>query len=394
MEQTTALAQQYSDWRPDLQRPDAGQALIGVFARFAELVVARINQAPQRNYFAFLNLIGTQPAPPLPARVPLTFSLVERSPADAVVPAGTQVAAPPLEGEQDEVVFETDTALVVTRAQLGAVLVGDAENDRYSDRTTQARGTGGDPFDVFVGDQPAPHQLFIACDPMLTSPGAKDVTLVLTTPHGAVLQGWPISWAYWDGAGWASVNSTTTVRDGTWRVMLTGLPQLSPQAVNGIWAGWMRAQLDMPLTPGESGLAPESVAVGGRAPQDEVAGLFPFGETSQVKWFYLSADEAIAAGGATARFTAVLTRRGVAGNPATPVQLVWSYKVGSEWKQLGISSSKSDRIGASDADFRDSSWALTRDGDISFRVPRQWPRDLFRGRFGRRLRVEIADEGG
>ena len=281
-EQTTALAQQYTGWRPDLLVPDAGQALIGVFARFAELVVARVNRAPERNYFAFLNLIGTQPAPPLPARVPLTFTLVERSPADAVIPAGIQVAALPLEGEEDEVVFETDLPLVATRAQLMAAFVGDTENDRYSDRTRQASTAEGDPFDPFVGDQPAPHQLLIACDPVLTSPGAKDVTLVLSTPHGTVLQSWPVSWAYWDGARWAPAASTATVRADTWQVALTGLPQLVPHQVNGISAGWVRAQLDMPLTPGESGLAPESVAVGGRVPQDEVAGLYPFGETSQV----------------------------------------------------------------------------------------------------------------
>lgn len=395
IKETTELAQRYSDWCPDPDgAPDVGQALIGIFARFAELVVQRINRAPERNYLAFLNLIGTQPLPPLPARVPLTFSLAERSPADAVVPAGTQVAATPLEGEDEEVVFETETALVVTRAQLQAVVVGDAENDSYRDRTAQASGDDPNPFPAFVGDHPVPHQLFVACDEVLTGPGEKNVTVVVTTPHGALLQSWPISWAYWDGTTWQPASSSTTVRDGAWRVSLTGLPQLPAYEVNAISAGWVCAQLDMPLPLGDSGLAPESVAVGGRAPQDEVAGLFPFGETSQVKWFYLSADEAIAAGGATAHLDVRLARRGTAGNPATPVRLAWSYKVGSEWKELGRSSSQADRVGASEADLRDSSQALTRDGDISFRVPQQWPRELFRGRFGRWLRVEIADDGG
>ncbi|MGH4012335.1 MAG: putative baseplate assembly protein [Pseudonocardiaceae bacterium] len=394
IEQTTELAQLYSDWWPDPARPDAGQALIGIVARFAELVVQRINRAPERNYLAFLNLIGTQPLPPLPARVPLTFSLAERSPADAVVPVGTQVAAAALEGAEDEVVFETEASLVVTRAQLQAVVVGDAENDSYSDRTTPALSADGDPFAAFVGDQLTPHQLFVACDPVLTGPGEKDVTLVLSTPDGAQLASWPISWAYWDGAGWRPASSSATARDGAWRVRLAGLPQLPPHEVNGISAGWVRAQLDMALPPGKSGLAPESVAVGRRAPQDEVAGLFPFGETSQVKWFYLSADEAIAAGGATAHFDVRLSRPGSARDPATPVRLVWSYKVANEWKELGRSSSQADRADSSDVGFRDGSRALTRNGDISFQVPPRWPRELFWDRFGRWLRVEIADDGG
>ncbi len=394
IEQTTTLAQRYSDWRPDPERPDAGQALIAIFARFAELVVTRINRAPERNYLAFLNLIGTQPLQPLPARVPLTFSLAERSPADAVVPAGTQVAAEPLVGEDDEVVFETESPLVVSRAQLQAVMVGDAENDRYSERTAQASGTDPNPFPAFVGDRPIPHQLFVACDRVFTSPGNKDVTIMVITPDSVPLQRWPISWTYWDGTAWQPVSSTAMVLDDAWWVSLRGLPRLPAYEVNGISAGWVRAQLTMPPPPGDAGLAPESVAIGGRAPQDEVAGLFPFGETSQVKWFYLSVGDTIATGGVTAHLDVRLARAGTASDQLTPVQLVWCYKVGNEWRELGRSSSGASRIGQSEANLQDGTQALTSNGDISFRVPEQWPRELFRGHFGCWLRVEIADEGG
>lgn len=376
IDRTTELAGQYSGWQPRTDGgPDAGRALIGIFGRFAELVIQRLNGALDRNYLAFLNLIGTRPLPPLPARVPLTFSLAERSPAEAVVPEGTQVAAAQLEGETDEVVFETDRSLVVTRAQLSAVFVGDAEHDTYADRFTEA--TTGVPFAAFEGADPLPHQLFIACDPVLTDPGEKDVVLIATTPAAALLASWPISWSYWDGSGWHTAASQKTVSDGALRVTLARLPQLTSRAVNGIQAGWLRAELAMALSPGESGLPPESVAVGGKAPTDEVAGLYPFGETAQVKWLYLSADETIAAGGATVRFDVRLARPGVA---RTAVKLVWTYKVGSEWRELG--------------GLVDETRALTRDGEIRFRVPTDWPREVFRGRIGRWLRVEIADAGG
>src|SRR4029453_13269667 len=113
--ETRALAERHSGWRPDPDgRPDAGSALIGVFGRFAELVIERLNRAPEKSYLAFLHLIGTAqlppqpprggkksalplltrtgpaPPPPPPARVPLTFQLAENSPVDAAVPAGTQ----------------------------------------------------------------------------------------------------------------------------------------------------------------------------------------------------------------------------------------------------------------------------------------------------------------
>jgi len=107
--ETEQLAQQLSDWRPRTDgQTDAGGALIRIFARFAELVVDRINRAPDKSYLAFLNLIGTSLIPPQPARVPLTFQLAANSPVDAVVPAGTQAAAPPPDGSSDEMVFETE----------------------------------------------------------------------------------------------------------------------------------------------------------------------------------------------------------------------------------------------------------------------------------------------
>ena len=172
--ETTELARTYSIWQPRADSaPDAGLALIRIFGRFAELVVQRINRAPDKNYLAFLNLIGTHMLPPQPARAPLTFALAEGSPVTALVSAGTQVAAPPLEGEEDEIVFETEGNLVVTRAKLKAVFVSDPETDTYSDRTLEATGQLDAAFAAFEGHQPIPHQLFIACDQILAQPGAK-----------------------------------------------------------------------------------------------------------------------------------------------------------------------------------------------------------------------------
>ena len=160
--QTGTLAGQLSGWQSTPgDAPDGGSALMGVFGRFAEVVIARLNRAPDKNYLAFLNLVGAAQTPPRVARVPLTFQLATGSPVDATVPAGTLAAAPPLAGETDDVVFETEQLLVVTRSQLQAAFVSDTEADTYSDRTAEATGvfgSDGDPFAVFVGDQPSPHQ--------------------------------------------------------------------------------------------------------------------------------------------------------------------------------------------------------------------------------------------
>ncbi|WP_421658674.1 hypothetical protein [Leptothermofonsia sp. ETS-13] len=59
--------------------PDAGWALIRIFSHLAMMVRDRLNQVSDKNFLAFLDLIGTQILPPQPARVPLTFYLAEGS---------------------------------------------------------------------------------------------------------------------------------------------------------------------------------------------------------------------------------------------------------------------------------------------------------------------------
>lgn len=387
--QTTQLAGQFSGWqpRPDGQ-PDPGLALIGVFGRFAELLIERLNRTPDKNYLAFLNLIGASPLPPRPARVPLTFHLATSSPVQAMVPAGTLAAAPAADGDQGEVVFETERPLAITQAQLLAAYVSDTENDTYSHRVDEATGQTDAPFAVFVGDQPSPHQLYLACDPLLTQPGGKDITLALTSPDSWQWLNWPISWAYWDGAGWHTVTGSSAVQGGSWQVTLPALPALTPSAVGTTEAGWLRAQLDLPLSPGQSGMVPESVAVGARNPQDLdlTVPLSPFPADSTVQRFYLSADQAFSAGGAQARVQVQLSQPGV----GRGVQLNWFYQANSQWLPLGQSSAAAEQTGTSGFAFRDGTRAFTQNGEISFHVPMGWPSSVYRTRTGRWLRVDVA----
>ena len=385
--QTTQLAGQFSRWQPPPDgQADVGKALIGIFGRFAGLVIERLNRAPDKNYLAFLNLIGASPVPPRPARVPLTFHLATGSPVDAVVPAGALAAAPPLAGDQDDVVFETERPLVVTRAQLQAAFVSDTENDAYSDRSAQATGIADEPFAAFTGDQPSPHQFYLAFDPLLTQPGAKDVVLALASPDTWQWLNWPVSWAYWDGTSWRTVASSAAVQGGSWRVSLPALPALTSCAVSETEAGWLRAQLDLPLPPGQSDLVPESIAVGARNPQDMTLPLSPFPADSSVQRFYLSADEAFAAGGARISTQVQLSQPGV----GPGVQLNWFYQANNQWLPLGQSSAAAEQAGTTGFDFSDGTRAFTRDGEISFHVPMSWPLSLYRTRTGRWLRVDVA----
>ncbi|MFM6332674.1 MAG: hypothetical protein ACKPFI_07955, partial [Dolichospermum sp.] len=98
-----------------------------------------LNQVPEKNFLAFLDLIGGQLQPPQPAKVPLTFYLAAASPVGAFVPAYTQISAPPLEGNDEEIIFETEQELIVTTAQLKAVFVRKPNPDKYIPHLSQEK---------------------------------------------------------------------------------------------------------------------------------------------------------------------------------------------------------------------------------------------------------------
>jgi Baseplate J-like protein len=365
--QTEALAAALSAWRPPPPGAvDPGRALIALFGRYAEAVIDRLNRAPEKNYLAFLNLIGTAILPPQPARVPLTFSLAGNSAADARVPAGTQVAADPLEGETDEVVFETEQDLVVTRTTLAVVYTSDTSTDSYADRTAAAAGLVDEPFEVFGGDTGLPHHLYLGSDAL----AGTAATVTLSTPDTWQLQNWPWSWDRVAGDGWAEL-APARLGPASWRFDLP--PDREPLAVNGVSAHWLRLRLRLPLPAGGHDRPLDAVAVGARGPVEPVFPLAPFGEDGAAARFYLCAEESFASGGARVTLR-VRTARAV----RRAGQLTWFYADGARWSPLAP------------FDLVDTTSGLTRDGTVSFHVPMSWPRTLYRGRYGRWLRVDAT----
>jgi hypothetical protein len=400
--ETEALTQTYSGWQPPPDgAPDAGRALIRLFGRFAEIVIARLNRATEKNFLAFLNLLGTELLPPQPARVPLTFQLAANSPVDAAVPAGTHAAAPPLEGEEDEVIFETDRDLVVTRAQLQAVLVHDIDTDRYSDRTAQARGDKDAPYAVFEGDRPVGHELYFTCDEVLAKEGEKTISVIISSPDAWQWTTWPLRWAYWDEKAWrslaeADVTPPKLARTGQFEFELKKLPEAKPSPVNGVEAAWLKMRLMLPLPPAKSDQLPDSIAVGDTDPRDLSLPIAPFGESAGAALlFYVSAEQAFGAGGALVRLRVKFSRRGL----ATGLGLKWSFQQPKDvqeakdvyvWTELGQSAPGATSKGEARYAFSDGTEAFTKDGEIIFRAPLGWERLLYRTRTGRWLRVEIT----
>ena len=73
---------------------DPGIALIELFAWMTEMTLYRLNRVPEKNYLAFLDLMGVTLTPPQPARTVLQFAIHPKADR-VVVPMGTRVATKP-----------------------------------------------------------------------------------------------------------------------------------------------------------------------------------------------------------------------------------------------------------------------------------------------------------
>jgi hypothetical protein len=386
--QTEALAQQLSGWQPQpADDLDAGGALIRIFGRYAEIIVDRLNQAPDKAFLAFLDLIGTQITPPQPARVPLTFQLAAGSPVDGLVPARTQVAAPPEEGEEDEVVFETEHDLLVTRSQLVQVVARDfaplADRDRYGRYTANALGEIDEPFPAFAGNEPMVHALYLAADMLLNLEAAADVTVHFTGPEVERLRRLPMTWAYLQEESWQDVSPENVqpgaITNDIWPVTLRQIPKLAAGTVNGVKGGWLRLQLALPLPPPRPAIPPEAMATGAANPVPYAPPFYPFGADGRATLFYLNAEHGFARRGALVELDISLATAGA----GSGLRLQWDYLRttgggNATWTPLeGVN---------------DGTAALTQNGRVRFYVPADggWGVGLYRNASGRWLRVTVT----
>ena len=110
---------------PELDLSDdtgAGIALLKIFSRMQKLVIDRLNRVPEKNFVAFLDMIGMGLLPAQPARAPVTFYLAEGTTENAPIPERTQIAA-------GEIVFETEANVVATPSKLVGIYSVRADED-------------------------------------------------------------------------------------------------------------------------------------------------------------------------------------------------------------------------------------------------------------------------
>src|SRR5690348_9632590 len=117
VEEAISMIPRYAPEWTNHNPSDPGITLIELAAWMTDLLIYRLNQVPDKNYVAFLNLLGIKLRPPRAARALIRFTLVEGAQAQKQrVPRGTQISTPQAT-EEYTVTFETARDAVVAQAR-------------------------------------------------------------------------------------------------------------------------------------------------------------------------------------------------------------------------------------------------------------------------------------
>ena len=261
-----------SSYTPEVLLTDgsAGAALGNIFARYVESVLQRLNQAPNKNKLAFLDMLALQLTPAREARAPLVFQLNPKA-ASGSAPQGTVAAAPPPPGSNSQIVFETEQEVGLTAGTLKEVVSLWPDRDGYIDHSGDF--AAGLPLQLFVLQQLAaiPHHLYLSHQKLLALSGSVTLSLEIQLQR-AGSQPLGIQWEYWDGTVWRGflsldpqcLGNVSQMPDSTAGLSQSGRVQLTTDgatsqqiAIDNVSNFWIRGRVTTPLLPGSPQILPE-----------------------------------------------------------------------------------------------------------------------------------------
>jgi hypothetical protein len=378
---------------------DFGMALLKLAARMGEIVIEQFNRVPEKNFLAFLDLVGVNLLPPRSARAPLTFALAEKAPTDGFVPQGTKVG---VAGVEEDVVFETEEDLVVSRASPLRVYSLSPVQDRYTDLQELLAGAVAEGKTILGDAEPTPawplidHILYLGHDRLLALAATADVPVKITMGlFGGTLG--QIDWQYHDGKSWRSVGQSTGAASVSFKV-----PGIREAKVQGYDAQgnliarpgyWIRAKTAQPLAADPTQLPTISsieaeVSVKGvsespelaffnKLPLDVTKDLFPFGERPKFNdTLYIAWEEAFSKPGAAITIDAALSPAAAFPRPQTRnIKLAWEHWDGPNKKWSAIAETTQAGVPAEVGPYKftDTTNAFTKDGKVDFLCPTMEP---------------------
>jgi hypothetical protein len=417
VEEAISMIPRYAPEWTNHNPSDPGITLIELAAWMTDLLIYRLNQVPDKNYVAFLNLLGIKLRAPRAARALVRFQLVEGS-IKQRVPRGTQISTPQAT-EEHTVTFETarDAVVCLARPDRCFSYFDDSysENSRYLD---PAPGVSDPAFEVFAGAQRIERYIYLS-DPRFANAGeASLLRIYLGTPErGGRDLARLLEWEYWEGTRWKDLEPAMIEVDRG-EVAFLGPLRFEPVAVNHIEGLWMRGRLaEVPHAPEDTEIdtirARVEVVGEGLLPTQAYANLdnnaflsldlgkniYPFGKEPKVDCIlYLACDELLQTADAYISIEMLLADSSVIPrpNPSDQLVLAFEYWDGKRWRHLGRSAPRGALPGSGDElGFHDDTKALSQSGTVSFRRPKDMEALEINGQTKRwiRVRIEKGDYG-
>ena len=391
VEEAIRLIPQYCpDWT-NHNPTDPGITLIELFAWMTEMIIYRLNKVTDKNFLAFLDLMGVNLQPPQPARALLTFGLAEGA-QETLVRAGTQVATAQA-GEGEPLVFETLSDLLVLPNSI--VKCYSQFHDTYSDNTPFVEGLRPRGFELFMGARTIDRYIYLGDARFSTLSESAILYLTFSTPDSSEVN-FPklLEWEYWNGHRWRELQQASVETERN-TIAFYGPPEVEATTVNDTDEAedpqfWVRGRLvEVPThledTVLDSVGARIEVLGEGVAPDDAYTNMegsvfltvdlsknfHPLGSEPKPDYaLYIAAAELFSQPEATIRIELLLSDPSVAEppNPSKDLVIAWEYWNGKKWKEFGQATAEGPRLGELH-DFDDTTKAFSASGEVSFKRP-------------------------
>jgi predicted phage baseplate assembly protein len=417
VEEAISMIPRYSPEWTNHNPSDPGITLIELAAWMTDLLIYRLNQVPDKNYVAFLNLLGIKLRAPRAAKALVRFQLTEGATKQRV-PRGTQVSTPQAT-EEHTVTFETARDAIISTAKPDRCFSyydeAYAENSRYLD---PAPSVAGGSFEIFGGAQRIDRFIYLG-DPRFANAGDNSLLKIfLGTPErGGRDMARLLEWEHWDGTRWKDLQPAQIDIDRG-EVAFLGPLRFDATTVNHVEGLWVRGRLaEVPQSPqdteidtirtkvevvGEGLLPTQAYANLDNAaflPLDLSKNIYPFGKEPKVDCIlYLACDELMQTADAYITIEMVLADSTIIPrpNPSDQLVLAWEYWDGKRWRGLGRSAPRGALPGTGDElGFHDESRAFSQSGIVSFRRPKDMEELELNGvkKKWLRVRIEKGDYG-
>jgi hypothetical protein len=399
LEEKKSIASLYTpEWNVSAER-DVGAGLLRIFTHMQEEIISRLNRVPEKNFVAFLDMLGIKLIPAQPAKVPVTFMLAEGTLGGVFVPAGTQVATAETE-EHEVLTFETTNNFFASSATIEEIYSTDPGRDVILSHLDDFQAKRE--FKIFGDDKEDLQEpvLYLGHEELFNLKSVRTIKLEFTLSadsEGSVEDLANLTWEYEDddeGLNEFRVLPNDDLNKGIITLKKCEAKQIKKKKINGKESYWIHCRKRQitgqsiviskikitNVSPPEGQSIEPDLGFYNYIPLDFSRKFYPFGEQPRLfDTFYIASQEAFSK--KKAKITVTCTRK-VGDDVPVPnnVELLWEYWNGTSWHLI---EKINDEIG---------NFSLgTHKGSIEFKSPEEFEEVEVNGEKNYWIRVRLIN---